>query len=434
MKEKYRITLASKVLIIQFILCILGLMLGYFWGVNEEIRTWSNLIYSNIKVENIDVGGKNKTEAMDIINSQYIDKILNNKVYVTFNQRIYSINNSQLVITPDFEDVVEKAYQFGKNYSLFKKHSLINRGAKENYTIPIALNKDFLNEFVTAIEKEINTAPQDSTIDINEDGQIKITPDTKGYTLEKQKLIDQISDKLGAIPNKDLYIEAPTNIQEATIKKEMLSTINTCLSTFSTTFETSSYMRSNNIDISAKAINSKVLLPGESFSFNDIVGERTPDRGYMEAPVIFGNKIESGIGGGICQVSSTLYNTVLRAGINSIQRQNHTLPTNYVDIGLDATVDWGNIDFKFENTLEYPMYLQSYTKDRTLYVKIFSNSSLSKKVYTLETNVNNSPYLPNDVESVKVVRKTFENGQLVNIETISDSIYLSSNSIDKKTQ
>ena len=93
-------------------------------------------------------------------------------------------------------------------------------------------------------------------------------------------------------------------------------------------------MRTNNIDISVKAINGKVILPGEIFSFNDVLGERTKERGYMEAPVIIDNKIESGLGGGICQVSSTLYNAILKAGIQDIGRTNHSLPFSYVEMDL----------------------------------------------------------------------------------------------------
>ena len=138
--------------------------------------------------------------------------------------------------------------------------------------------------------------------------------------------------------------------------KEVLSQINTCISSFSTSLGTSSITRISNIEVCAKAINGKILMPGEIFSFNEVVGKRTKERGYKEAPVIVNNKVESGLGGGICQVSSTLYNAVLIAGIHNIDRTHHSFPSEYVELGLDATVDWENIDFKFTNTLEYPIY------------------------------------------------------------------------------
>jgi len=187
-------------------------------------------------------------------------------------------------------------------------------------------------------------------------------------------------------------------------------------------------MRANNIEICVKALNAKLLMPGETFSFNEVVGERTKERGYMEAPVIIDNKVESGIGGGICQVSSTLYNAILKAGIEDIDRTHHSLPSSYVGLGLDATVDWGNIDFKFINTLGYPLYIEGHTQDKKLYINIFSNSNLSKKKYIIENNIIEE----NNVYKVKVIRKTYESGRLINSEFISNDEYTSADSAIKK--
>ena len=241
----------------------------------------------------------------------------------------------------------------------------------------------------------------------------------KDIRLKKKILINILKIKLQLGANEDIHIEAPIQKTEAEITQTKLSLINTCISSFSTSFQSSSYMRANNIDVSVKAINGKLLLPGETFSFNDVIGERTKERGYMEAPVIINNKVESGIGGGICQVSSTLYNAILKAGIQNIVRTHHSLPSSYVELGLDATVDWENIDFKFINTLDYPMYIEMYTENKKLYINIFSNSDLNKKKYIIENNVNED----NNVYKVKVVRKTYESGNLINSELISNDVY-----------
>jgi len=118
----------------------------------------------------------------------------------------------------------------------------------------------------------------------------------------------------------------------------------------------------------------------------------------------------------------------LKSGIQDISRRNHSLPSTYVELGLDATVDWQNIDFKFTNTLGYPIYIEVHTQNKNLYINIFSNSDLNKKKYIIENDINEYK----DVYKVKVSRKTYENGSLINSEIISNDIYSLSAPISKK--
>jgi len=419
MKGKYCATIVFKILIAQFVLSFIGLSIGCIWQLNIENKKWSKLIYRDIKIANIDLSGKTKEEARDIIKSQYIDTILNKKLYVTVGDKVYAVDNSHLIKSYEVGNVIEEAFNFGKNLSVIEKHKLIKSGSRKQYSMDFTCDDEFINAFIRNIEKEFNKKPINATIEMKAKGVIKVDADTNGYKIEKEKLHKYIEDKIKAGVSEDIYIKAPVQKTKAKITQDTLSAINTCISSFSTSFESSSFMRAHNIDICVKAINGKILMPGEIFSFNEVLGERTKERGYMEAPVIIDNKVESGIGGGICQVSSTLYNAILKAGIQDIDRTHHSLPSSYVDLGLDATVDWGNIDFKFINTLEYPVYIEGYTQNKNLYINIFSNSNLSKKKYIIESNVNK------DVNGYKVnvIRKTYESGMLVNSELVSSDLY-----------
>ena len=428
MKRKYCITVVFKILIAQFILSFVGLIIGYIWELNTENKKWSHLIYSDIKIGDIDLGGKTKEEARNIIKSQYIDTMYSKKLYVTVGDKIYSVDNSHLIKSYDMDNAIDKAFNFGKNLSVIEKHKLIKRGSKKKYSLDFTCNDDFVKTFTRNIEKEINKNPVNAVIKIKDKGVIKIDADTEGYKIEKEKLDKFIEDRIKTGANEDIHIKAPVQKTEASITQAKLSLIDTCISSFSTSFESSSFMRANNIDICIKAINGKILNPGESFSFNEVLGERTKERGYMEAPVIIDNKVESGIGGGICQVSSTLYNAILKAGIQDIKRTHHSLPSSYVGLGLDATVDWGNIDFKFINTLDYPIYIEANTQNKNLYINIFSNSNLNKKKYIIENNINED----DNVYKVKVIRKTYESGVLVNSEFISNDVYANLSSSLKK--
>ena len=108
------------------------------------------------------------------------------------------------------------------------------------------------------------------------------------------------------------------------------------------------------------------------FSFNGVVGQRTAEKGYQAAPVIVGEKIENGLGGGVCQVSSTLFNAVASCNLESVERSHHTKPVHYVPQGMDATVDYGNIDYKFRNNLQSPVYIEAYTSNGNVVFNLYS--------------------------------------------------------------
>lgn len=126
-----------------------------------------------------------------------------------------------------------------------------------------------------------------------------------------------------------------------------------------TTITNSSANRINNIILSCSSINGRVLAPGEVFSFNRAVGQRTTQRGYKIAPVYSGNKVVSGVGGGICQTSTTLYNAARESGMQVTERHHHTLPVHYIASGNDATVSWGTADFRFRNRMDYPVKIMA---------------------------------------------------------------------------
>jgi len=141
---------------------------------------------------------------------------------------------------------------------------------------------------------------------------------------------------------------------------------------YTTYFDASNVNRTTNIRLSADAINNLVLNPGESFSFNQVVGQRTAERGYKPATVIVSGEYSEGIGGGICQTSSTLYNSVDAAGLQVTARYSHSKEVTYVPSGRDATVSWGGPDFRFVNSLEKPILLRTYVGDGFITVSVYT--------------------------------------------------------------
>jgi vancomycin resistance protein YoaR len=154
--------------------------------------------------------------------------------------------------------------------------------------------------------------------------------------------------------------------------------------------------RSHNLVLAAKMINNHVVFPGEVFSFNQVVGRRTEDRGYLRAPVIVRGELSEGIGGGICQVSSTLFNATDRAGLQIVQRYSHSRDVPYVLPGRDATVSWGGPDFSFQNQYNQPVLIRSFAGGGTMFVSIHSSDSIEYKPRVVPGT---SKRLPEEVSS-----------------------------------
>lgn len=405
-------------------------------------NNWNNVIYPGVYIEDINVGGKQLAEVEELIQKKYGESLLNKKIEIEVNDNIYTLDYSKIEARYNIREVVNKALSYGKQGNMIQKYKLIKGEEKKEFKLNFEYNSTPIDELIDRIEKQTNKDPQNAKIFIIK-GDIKITPEIDGVKLQRNKLKGAILEDInGELSKEGTKIKAPLEIIKPEITKEKLSSINSPISSFSTSFFTSSANRINNIDLATKAINGTLLMPGESFSFNESVGERTRVRGYKEAGVIIGDRIESGLGGGICQVSSTLYNTMLNANIKADERRNHSLPLAYIGKGLDATVDWGNIDLKFTNTLNTPIYIEGYIENKNVYFNIYSSKALTKRTYEMVTDISTIQptikYIDDATRlegekivtksaangyKVKVYRKTFEGGKLINTELISNDYY-----------
>lgn len=409
----------------------------------DYVKQWDSLIYPGIKVENIDISGMSKLSAKNTIKKNFSDTITNRKINIKTPAKTYVVDLSQLDAKHNIDDVVNKAFAYGKNLSLYQRYNLIKKPVSQNFVLTLSYDSKKLDAIINTIDEETNVAPLNASIKMVS-GKFQVSSGRNGRKLNKESLTKTLTDDINKSNTKDSIIDAPFTQVQAGTTAEMLAKVNTKVSSFNTEYGSkSSAERANNIAVAVKAINGTVLMPGDVFSFNDIVGKRTAEKGYKEAPVIVGNKVETDFGGGICQVSSTLYNAILRANVKATERTHHTLPSSYVSLGMDATVDFGNIDYKFKNTLSYPMYIESYTYNGNICFNIYSDASLTSKKYELYNNVYKtiSPGITYIDDSsmpvgkteevqkaytgykVKVYKKTIQSGAVTNEELISDDYY-----------
>ena len=218
---------------------------------------------------------------------------------------------------------------------------------------------------IDKIHTEIYKEPVDATFSKN---PYKITASETGLDFkisvdDAKALITGDKDEY-SIPLKVTYPKVTTN----SIGMEAFPDL---IATYSSSYGTSSANRANNIALAASKINGKILMPGETFSYNGTVGRRTLAAGFREAGAYSNGQVTSEVGGGICQVSSTLYNSVLRANLEIVERTNHMFQVGYVPIGTDATVSWGAPDFKFKNNRNYAIRIVATTSGRNVRIAIY---------------------------------------------------------------
>ena len=182
-------------------------------------------------------------------------------------------------------------------------------------------------------------------------------------TATMKRLQEQLQE--GKVETLELVINEAA---QPTITDKDLVSITSILGSFTTYFDGSNTSRAHNIHLASQKIHQTLIPAGGVFSFNQVVGERTPEAGYDDAPVFMGGRLVPGIGGGICQVSSTLFNTALLSGMDIVERDTHFAPVSYIPVGLDATVAWGYIDFQFKNPYTHPIYV--LTEEGAGYVTI----------------------------------------------------------------
>lgn len=257
-----------------------------------------------------------------------------------------------------------------------------------------------------------------------------------------EKIIDENKSS-----TKPYEIPVKTTYPEITLNKLLGKAFEDTLGSYATNYNPGEVGRTKNVSLAASKVNGVILAPGENFSFNKVVGARTYENGFRDAKVYQGNEIVDGLGGGICQVSSTLYNAVLYANLEIVTRRNHSLSVAYVPLGRDATVSYGSIDFVFKNNKKYPVKLTAYAYGGRLSIAVMGIKEDDTKVelYTEtiatrafeeieevdpelkpgETKIKQNGSNGYTVNTYKVVKS----GGTSNREFVSRSVYLPTNKI-----
>ncbi len=233
-----------------------------------------------------------------------------------------------------------------------------------------------------ALHKEVCAEPENAYYAI-ENGKVVMHSHVLGvsFNVKEAEGIIEAHPGYGVTFEVPLLIEEPETTLED-IENELFSDV---IGEYTTKFNTGDTSRSKNIALATNKINGTVLAPDEIFSYNGVVGERSYSEGFETANVYVNGETVPGIGGGICQVSSTLFNAVVFANLEIVERVNHQLTVSYVPLGRDATVDYGNIDFRFRNTTGYPIKIVCSSDGGKMYMGIYGCKDIRKDKVTFET-------------------------------------------------
>lgn len=296
--------------------------------------------------------------------NEFVDDLSSKIPGVVVNPTYY-IEDTNLIINQGKDGILvekEELKELILNSIVSRKYENIYN---EDYNTPIQIPVEQCQAPKIDIEKiysEVKREPQDAYFVLD---PYQIFPDLDGIDF------DLNSAKVALEEYKEEY-SIPLIITKASKSIQDLGTeaFPYLISSFSTKYDASNRNRSTNLAIAANKINGKVLMPGEVFSYNKVVGKRTVEEGYKDAKIYADGGVVDGLAGGICQISSTLYNAVLLANLEIVERRNHSFATSYVSVGRDATVVWGAIDFQFKNSRSYPIKIEASVKNGVAEFKI----------------------------------------------------------------
>ncbi|WP_059170347.1 VanW family protein [Bacillus sp. FJAT-27445] len=232
-------------------------------------------------------------------------------------------------------------------------------------------NEEKIEELLANLEKEVSLEPQNARIGLNG----AFLPEMAGRELDRRKMHEALLSFIFSA--KPQIIAIPTRTVHPAVDSELLDHIRgKLIGRYTTFFNAGNRERSHNIRLAVETLNSRVVFPGETFSFNKSIGKRTAARGYLKAPIIVRGELSEGIGGGICQVSSTLFNAADNAGMSIITRYSHTKAVTYVPSGRDATVSWYGPDFIFKNPYSQPILIRANVYGSRLSVTLYSATNI----------------------------------------------------------
>lgn len=330
-------------------------------------------IEQGIYIGDIDVSGMSVIDAKQAV-LDYVDSLKDKKVTLNaMNNNKVDVACGDISITWANEDVVMEAAALGKEGNIVERYKVLKDLEHENkvFEIKYEFDKQKLKDIIAVDCEPFNVAAEDATL-TRENGEFVITPGTTGVVIDVDGSTDTVYNYLTSEwSGEDATVDLVVAVDEPRGTEEELSKITDVLGTFTTDYSTSGRSRSGNVANGTRLVNGTLLYPGDSFSMYETVSPFTEANGYFEAGSYLNGLVVDSLGGGICQVSTTLYNAVLLAELDVTERYNHSMIVTYVDPSADAAIAGTTKDLKFTNNLEHPVYIEGITEDKKVTFTVY---------------------------------------------------------------
>lgn len=404
--------------ILVFSICVLFLIfcfVGYkLYDYNNLTKEYDNKVLPGVYLDEVNLSGSNLDEVKNIVSSE-TSKIKNGTVTIKNVNGEARYTYEQMGISINSKEVYDEIKNYNDNLSFIDKVRIIkNNKVNKTFYLKATYNEDDINNFISTLENDLNTTRKDEGLVIDENHNVYYEKGVNGFTLDKESTKIMIIEALNNL-QENMVIEVDGSIDKMKAGNEALSTINKKISSY-TTYFLNKGNRGHNINLASTKLNGTILMPGDVFSYLERVGPYSSSNGYLPAPIYLNSEVSTANGGGVCQLATTLYMTQLKAGLETVERRNHTFAPNYVPKGLDATVYSTTTDYKFKNNYDYPIYITSYINGNYLTVDIWTNdAALGGKTFEPYSVYSNGAYLS--------YLKTIENGVVTNIKYLGKSVY-----------
>ena len=367
-------------------------------------------IVSGVQSDGHDIGGLTHQQAKNFFEKSAEQKL--QPLTFAYNGQEFQIQPQDIALTAQVDKALEEAESYGRGKGLLANlgEQISCLGGGRDVKLAAVYDEDLLNQKIDEIAAQVNTQPVNARCNLHSNGMIEPIAGVIGKKLDRDKLAASLKDPLTNLTIPKQAINLELDDVEPFIKTEDVENIDTILGQYSTYYYPGD--RGDNIWIAANAISDKILKTGWEFSFNTTVGPRTWEAGYKPAGVIINGKPDIDYGGGVCQVSSTLYNAVLLAGLTPTERTPHYFQSSYIGYGRDATVADGQIDFKFRNDLPHTVYLIGEASGSTL------------TVYVLGTKADlNGATIAVENDGASLYRTYYKDGQVIKDEYLHTDQY-----------
>lgn len=433
----------APLVILSMLLLVGGGALGTLTWVQHQVDQFDQVIADNVWVNTLDIGGMTPEEAKKTVTDYVSTQLKESQITLKVKDQSIPLSYEQLGMSYNVDQTLIEALSIGHEGDLFDRYRYMKQNNPEptHLTLVATYPSEQVAQLITEKLEAFYKAPVDAQM-IRKNRAFHITPEKLGEQANITPVIEQVAALLDVEKTGEVQVEFVSLAPK--YNTQNIKDLQTPLASFNTSYNNADPHRNKNLALATQKINT-VLQPNEKFKYSDYIEPITAAAGFESSKVIVNGVIEDGVGGGICQVSTTLYNAVLLTDLNIYMRRNHSLPVAYVPLGRDATYATDSVDFQFINNTGHPLYIESYCENNKVYVNIFGHKD-AKPTYeskfesvfiemidppapkyvndpTLEVGVEIQKTAPKQGKKIELYKYFYKNGELINKKKINTSIY-----------